>query len=131
MKMLKIKSFGMVVMLLLISITSFSQNYEKQSPEVQNQMNLNKTNGVSIWKNITTSYNVYTEGLNSTSKETVLERAQLQAEILSINIVENGKVILVCQGGIPFDLVKPIFSNLVTNITKIEENNYIQKKANK
>lgn len=119
------------MMFLLVSLISFSQNYEKQSPEVQNQMDLNKINGVSIWNGISISYNVYTEGLNSTGEETVLQRAKLQAEILSINIAENGKVILVCQGGTPFDLVKPIFSNMVTNITKIEESTYIQTKDDK
>lgn len=131
MKMLKIKSTGILMMFLLVSLTSFAQNYEKQSPEVQNQMNLNKINGVSIWNGISISYNVYTEGLNSTGVETVLQRAKLQTEILSINIAENGKVILVCQGGTPFELVKPIFSNLVTNITKIEESTYIQTKDDK
>lgn len=131
MKKLKIKSFGILAMLSLVSLTSFSQNYEKQSHEVQNQMNLNKINGVSIWNGILISYNVYTEGLNPTSEKTVFQRAELQKEILSINIAENGKVILVCQGGTPFDSVKPIFSNMVTNILKIEENTYIQTKDNK
>lgn len=129
--MLKMKSLGILAILLIISLTSFSQNYEKQSPEVQNQMNLNKINGVSIWNGISISYHVYTEGLTPTNEETVLQRAKLQTEILSINITENGEVILVCQGGIPFDLVKPIFSNMVTNILKIEENTYIQTKDNK
>ena len=119
------------MMFSIVSLTSFSQNYENQSPEVQNQMNLNKTNGVSIWNGISISYNVYTEGLNSTNEETVFQRAKLQAEIVSINIAENGKVTLVCIGGTTFDSIKPIFSNMVTNITKIEESVYIQTKENK
>lgn len=131
MKILKIKLVGLLTMSLLMSLSSFSQNYENQSPEVKNQMDLNKINGVSIWNDISISYNVYTEGLNSTTEETVLQRAKLQSEILSINVAENGKFILVCKGGTKFDLVKPIFSNLVTNITKIEENTYIQTKDNR
>lgn len=131
MKILKIKLVGLLTMSLLMPLSSFSQNYENQSPEVKNQMDLNKINGVSIWNGISISYNVYTEGLNSTGEETVLQRAKLQAEILSINITESGKVILVCQGGTPFEIVKPIFSNMVTNITKIEEGTYIQTKDDK
>ncbi len=131
MKILELKSIGILMMLLLVSLTSFSQNYENQSPEVQNQMDLNKINGVSIWNGISISYSVYTEGLNFTGEETVLQRAKLQAEIFSINITENGKVIIVCHGGTPFDSIKPIFSNMVTNITKIEESTYIQTKDDK
>ncbi len=127
MKKLKLKLIGILFMFMLVSITSFSQNYEKQNTEVQNQMNLNKINGVSIWNGISTSYNVYTEGLNSEGEETVLQRAKSIVEILSITITENGKVILVCLGGTQFDTVKPIFSNMVTNISKIEENTYTQK----
>ncbi len=129
MKKLKLKLIGILFM--LVSITSFSQNYEKQSTEVQNQMNLNKINGVSIWNGISTSYDVYTEGLNSVGEETVLQRAKSIVEILSITIAENGKVILVCLGGTQFDTVKPIFSNMVTSISKIEENTYTQKQDNK
>lgn len=131
MKKIKLKSVGILALFLLVSLTSFSQNYEKQSTEVQNQMNLNKINGVSIWNGIVTSYDVYTEGLNAASEETVLQRAKLQPVILSITIAENGKVVLVCQGGINFDTVKPIFSNMVTSISKIEENSYLQKQENK
>lgn len=131
MKILKIKLVGLLIMPLLMSLSSFSQSYENQSPEVKNRMDSNKINGVSMWNDIAISYNVYTEGLNSTTKETVLQRAKLQTEILSINMAENGKVILVCKGGTKFDLVKPIFSNLVTNISKIEENTYIQTKDNR
>lgn len=131
MKILKIKLVGLLTMSLLMSLSSFSQNYENQSPEVKNQMDLNKINGVSIWNDIVISYNVYTEGLNSTNEETILQRAKLQSEILSINVAVNGKFILVCKGGTKFDLVKPIFSNLVTNIIKIEENTYIQTEVNR
>lgn len=131
MKILKIKLVGLLTMSLLMSLSSFSQNYENQSPEVKNQMDLNKINGVSIWNDIVISYNVYTEGLNSTNEETILQRAKLQSEILSINVAVNGKFILVCKGGTKFDLVKPIFSNLVTNIIKIEENTYIQTEDNR
>ena len=116
---------------MLVSVTSFSQNYEKQSPEVQNQMDLNKINGVSIWNGIVTSFNVYTEGLTPVNEKTLLERIKTEPAILSVTIAENGKVILVCQGGTPFDSVKHNFSNIVTNITKIEENSYLQKQDNK
>src|SRR3972149_6478783 len=125
MEKLTLESIGILMLFLLMSHTSFSQNYEKQSVEVQNKMDVNKIDGVSIWNGISTSYNVYTEGLNSTGEETVLQRAKLQPEILSITITENGKVILICHGGTRFDSIKKIFSNLVTNITKIEKNTYI------
>lgn len=131
MKKLKLKLIGILFILMLVSITSFSQNYEKQSVEVQNQMDLNKINGVSIWNGIVTSFNVYTEGLNSVNEKTLLERIKTEPAILSVTIAENGKVILVCQGGTDFVSVKHNFSNIVTNITKIEENSYIQTKDNK
>ncbi|OFY99519.1 MAG: hypothetical protein A3K10_16095 [Bacteroidetes bacterium RIFCSPLOWO2_12_FULL_31_6] len=131
MKKLKLKLIGMLFMFMLVSITSFSQNYEKQSTEVQNQMNLNKINGVSIWNDIVTSFNVYTEGLNSVNEGILIERIKTEPSILSTTIAENGKVILVCQGGTEFVSVKHNFSNIVTNITKIEENSYLQKQDNK
>lgn len=131
MKKLKIELIGILMALLLLPFSSFSQIYEKQSSEVKNQMDLNKINGVSLWNNISTSFDVYTEGLSVEGFRTVTQRASLQSEIFSINMVENGKVILVCKGGTPFDSIKKIFSNIVTDITKIEENNYIQKKINK
>ena len=131
MEVLKNKTFGMLAFFLFVAATSFSQNYEAQSFEVQNQMDLNKINGVSTWNDISTSFNVYTEGLNSAGEETVLQRAKMIAEIFSINISENGKVIIVCNGGTQFDLVKPIFSNMVTSISKIVDSTYIQTKRSK
>ncbi len=112
------------LIIVLSSFTSFSQVYENQSTEVKEKMDLNKINGFPCWNGISTIFLVKTEGMNAERVDSLLHRITLYSDVYSIDVVqvlENGKVKLVCKGGIHFTAIKSIFSNLVNRIVDIEE----------
>jgi len=111
---------------LLCFENAYSQSYENQSPEVQIKMDENKIIGLPIWSGINFTYTVHTLGVDEAGVKTILNRAELVEDIISINYIDNGVFQLDCIGGTKFDIVKPIFSEIVTDIYKIEEKSYIQ-----
>lgn len=114
----------------LSSLSAFSQMYETQPQEVQAKMDLNKSNGESIWQGIISTYSVSVQGLTSESLVALQDRVQGDARILSFKVETTGVLVFTCEGGTPFEVVKGLLSSLITGIVGFEEKGSLKDNSN-
>lgn len=126
MKNIKTFSIGILIIFMMISQTSFSQNYEKQSPEVQNQKMLLSNNSTRNLYHIKT-WN-YNKELNDDSTKMKVAMEKLEGEILmSKGFIYSSKInddeyILVSshESDIHIKIIQKIFYPYTIKINIIE-----------
>ena len=93
-------------------------------------MDLNKSNGESIWQGIISTYSVSVQGLTSESLVALQDRVQGDARILSFKVETTGVLVFTCEGGTPFEVVKGLLSSLITGIVGFEEKGSLKDNSN-
>lgn len=128
-KKLIIMGILMIPFLVLTKVATAQQlTYEMMPEEVQAQMDLNKLNGADAWENINVTYTVSPLGLEQTEHAVLLDRKNNYTDIIAIEFKFDGNVEVVCKGGTNSDIIKKLFSELVTGINSIDNKSYIAKK---
>ena len=118
----------LVISLAFISFQTFGQNYEEMSSDVQFQMDQNKIDGKDLLDGIFTDFIVHAEGLSNDELTSLIDRSKKYSDIVDLKIESNQKIIITCKAGVSFDRVKPIFSELVSNISSLELIYFLNKK---
>jgi hypothetical protein len=122
MKTLTKKGFkGYLLLTLLFSLNySFSQTYEEMPDECKAKMDWNKMQGIDLLDGIKATHSVSTLGLDESEYSTLQTRAEEISAIQKVTFKMNGVVEVECDASVRFEVVKPIFSELVSNITGIQ-----------
>lgn len=118
----------LLIILTLISFQTLGQNYEEMSSDVQFQMDQNKIDGKDLLDGIFTDFIVHAEGLSNDELTSLIDRSKKYSDIVDLKIESNQKIIITCKAGVSFDRVKPIFSELVSNISSLELIYFLNKK---
>lgn len=118
----------LLIILTLISFQTLGQNYEEMSSDVQFKMDQNKIEGKDLLDGIFTDFIVHAEGLSKDELTSLIDRSKKNSDIVDLKIESNEKIIITCKAGVSFDRVKPIFSELVSNISSLELIYFLNKK---
>jgi hypothetical protein len=118
----------LLIILTLISFQTLGQNYEEMSSDVQFKMDQNKIEGKDLLDGIFTDFIVHAEGLSHDELTSLIDRSKKNSDIVDLKIESNEKIIITCKAGVSFDRVKPIFSELVSNISSLELIYFLNKK---
>ena len=118
----------LLIILTLISFQTLGQNYEEMSSDVQFKMDQNKIEGKDLLDGIFTDFIVHAEGLSNDELTSLIDRSKKNSDIVDLKIESNEKIIITCKSGVSFDRVKPIFSELVSNISSLELIYFLNKK---
>ena len=118
----------LLIILTLISFQTLGQNYEEMSSDVQFKMDQNKIEGKDLLDGIFTDFIVHAEGLSNDELTSLIDRSKKNSDIVDLKIESNEKIIITCKTGVSFDRVKPIFSELVSNISSLELIYFLNKK---
>jgi hypothetical protein len=118
----------LLIILTLISFQTLGQNYEEMSSDVQFKMDQNKIEGKDLLDGIFTDFIVHAEGLSNDELTSLIDRSKKNSDIVDLKIESNEKIIITCKAGVSFDRVKPIFSELVSNISSLELIYFLNKK---
>ena len=118
----------LVITLTLISFQALGQNYEEMNSDVQFKMDQNKIDGKDLFEGIFTDFIIHAEGLSNEELTILIDRSSQNSDIVNLKIESNEKIIITCKAGVSFDRVKPVFSELVSNISSLEQIYFLNKK---
>lgn len=115
-----------ILFFMLVFTPVFGQEYGVIPAVVREKMDLNKANGLPTYSGIVTAYLVDCQGLDNNDIIELNARAENNNSVQSLVIHSLQSIEVICFGGTSFDVVKPIFSELVDLITQISIDNRIE-----